>query len=64
MANQRIKKDCNGCKAVSSNGCSLGYKTKDKIVKGFEGLSAGKIPMEICPKPRTNNRYIELINIQ
>lgn len=56
---QRIKKNCDGCKAISINGCDLGYKTKDKVINGFEGLSTGKVPIEICPKPKTNNKYIE-----
>ncbi len=56
----RIKKTCHGCKADDNRGCLLGYKNENKTIKGFEGLSAGRIPLEVCPKPKTNDEYIKL----
>jgi len=48
---------CNGCKAITCNStgalsyhCDLGYKTGSKYGE--------IIPLEPCPKPKTNDQYI------
>lgn len=61
MGTLRIKKTCHGCKAYDNCGCLLGYKTENKTIKGFEGLSVGRIPLEVCPKPKTNTDFCNLI---
>lgn len=54
------EKNCDGCKADDKWGCLLNYKTKSKEIKGFEGLSVRRIPLEVCPKPKTDEKYIRL----
>ena len=54
----RIKKNCDDCKAYELGRCTLGYKIKSKGV--FMGIAVGGVPQEICPKPRTYNKLIEL----
>lgn len=60
---KRIKKDCHNCKADDHEGCLLGYKTEKIIVKGYEGLSGGNKPLEVCPKPRTNQQYLKEVGL-
>lgn len=62
-----MKTTCNGCKACQSHPwgssityyCSLGYQTRtvDKIPE--IGLRE-QVPMEDCPKPKTNKEYLGL----
>ena len=60
MGTLRIKKLVMVVKQMIIGGCLLGYKNENKTIKGFEGLSAGRIPLEVCPKPKTNDEYIKL----
>ena len=54
-----MKKSCNGCKALTTSGCSLNYKTKGeiKLIMGWP-ITIYK-PIEQCPKPKTIKAYIE-----
>ena len=49
---------CDGCKAdrdLDSKYCSLRYRRK--LVKIAKGVHVWSSPDEICPKPRTWNKY-------
>ena len=55
-----MKKSCKKCKALTLNGCSLGYKTD------FKSYLHSKFyyPLEDCPKPLTNEDYITLSKVR
>lgn len=54
----RIKKTCNGCKAISFNGCELGFPTIKKPVDSrFHGVYTFSPDNILCPKPKTNADY-------
>lgn len=54
------KRNCFGCRAYwydeVQGHCDLGYTVKDVHVRGFRET----VPQEVCPKPRTNLRFVEL----
>lgn len=56
-----MKKTCNGCKALDSGLCTLGFKNKVKFFFEWSGNTEYK-PIGECPKPMTNKKYIELIS--
>jgi hypothetical protein len=55
-----MKRNCNGCRALNGNMCSLGkkitYTTKE--IEGFR-LKTYK-PLEECSKPKTNSELLTL----
>lgn len=63
-----MKRTCRGCKALRwdkfDGVCSLQYKTKlvsfAHRIDGHIMLTDVLAPLEECPKPRTNKRYVEL----
>lgn len=54
-----MKRTCKGGKAISLQYgfCYLGYNTKIKYKLGF---ISEVIPLEECPKPMTNSKYVKL----
>lgn len=58
----RIKKNCFGCRALNLNTCKLNYKIITYDIGYITG--AGLKPLEICPKPKTYNEFINLYNNQ
>ena len=46
-----IRKNCFGCRAISGESCSLGFKTTLQVSEIVPGLVA--YPDEPCPKPMT-----------
>ena len=50
-----MKRTCGGCRAISGEFCSLGFKTK-KVSMLYGDLK----PLEQCPKPKTYPEYVEL----
>ncbi len=57
-----MKKSCNYCKALVQGKCDLGYETKDDSPEVYKGLNIRTKPLEECPKPLTNNKFVELLN--
>jgi hypothetical protein len=63
-----MKKNCNGCKAlceVQYYFCHLGYQMerrsmKIKLPSGTDWWMSSYHPLEICTKPLTIKKYIEL----
>lgn len=56
-------KTCNGCKALISNRCELGYKIKSHSIKTSVGYDLIRCePEEECPKPLTNSDYCKSIS--
>jgi len=59
-----MKRTCFGCRALDFNGeqkrCDLGYKQIWKPL--YNTLRREPIPAEECPKPRTYDKYFELLN--
>lgn len=55
-----MKKTCNGCRAINSYGCDLGYKTKITI-QSFNGHQDERKPLEECEKPKTYSQFIHLM---
>jgi len=53
-----MKRTCDGCKALDSNECNLGFRT-EKLYREHFFLVKVK-PLEDCPKPKTNDEYIAL----
>ena len=61
----RKKKDCLGCVArLGDSGCYLNFKVAlGKIeyqINGKHDWGSKPVPAGICPKPRTNKKYLEL----
>lgn len=63
MGHIKLKKNCNGCRALEplpkGHGacrCELGYKTKNG--KQILGIIVETIPLEICPKPKKTTDLI------
>jgi hypothetical protein len=54
-----MKRKCDGCRALETNGCGLGYKTQATSV--FDGLITKFKPLEECPKPKTYDKYCALL---
>lgn len=58
-----MKKTCNGCKAytkgVSKGTCSLGFQFKDIYIPKT-GSFIDSVPIEKCPKPKTNDEFVKL----
>jgi hypothetical protein len=48
------KKTCDGCAAGKHLYCGLGYKTGGHMCRTIKGFALFGIPLEKCPKPRTN----------
>lgn len=57
---KKPRKDCLGCKCDEEYGCQLGYETttEDMNVAGF-GAIFKRVPLEPCPKPKTNYQWIK-----
>ena len=54
----RVKKNCNGCKALRlDSSCELGFENKK--CKWFRGIVVAMKPLESCPKPMSIKRLIE-----
>lgn len=57
MTKSRIKRTCDGCKAISHLGCELGYRvSKEYLRPGIFNCYVYR-PAEVCPKPKTNEEY-------
>jgi len=58
-----MKKTCNGCRAMDSYGCDLGYKTE--ITRhSFNGYLDERKPLEECEKPKTYSQFFYLLEIK
>lgn len=55
----RLKKNCNGCRAIDGTKCDIGYKTENIY---YKSILLGCKPIEPCPKPKTYKEYFNLIN--
>jgi hypothetical protein len=55
-----MKKTCNGCRAINSYGCDLGYNTKITVQR-FNGHEDIRKPLEECEKPKTYSEFIHLM---
>lgn len=67
MTKQRLKRNCENCKAMEydsySYHCLLGFKTECIYGKGFFGSTEviSLKPLEICPKPLNNRDLTRII---
>ncbi len=62
-----MKKSCAECRALDRERCSLGYKTTRRLVDSIlfrKGKTTTVHPAEECPKPRTNDRFLQLLDEQ
>jgi hypothetical protein len=58
-----MKRTCYGCRALNTefyyDTCLLGYK--NKVVFDYQsGVVIDYIPLEQCPKPKSNEEYVAL----
>jgi hypothetical protein len=53
-----MKRTCYGCKALEGDHCYLGYKN-EKLFKNYSSTDVK--PLEECPKPKTNDKYMEYL---
>ena len=53
----KLRKNCFGCRAISNESCSLGFKTVLRVNEIIPGLVA--YPEEPCPKPMTYKQLEE-----
>jgi hypothetical protein len=61
----RKKKTCSGCTALSLDRCTLGYKMETIYIGTSIGYDYPEgIPQEVCEKPRTIKKLLELIKEQ
>ena len=58
-----MKKNCNDCRALLGNSCTLGYKTKVEYKKVYLTYEIPICkPLQECEKPKTYSDYFTLLN--